>query len=148
MTIYFLSHASGASYLLSLDNVGLQLCAEHVVPESGSDAKAELVLEEMVLQVVLLEILVPERQVLVVEEVVSQVIADITKDTATVDRGGGIPVVGENGVGEIPERSCKHHEHGWRHDKSVPIHGQVVMDAVKQEVCNDAISVIRKVAAS
>lgn len=133
---------------MSLDNVGLQLCAEYVVPESGSDAKAELVLEEMVLQVVLLEIFIPERQVLVVEEVVSQVIADITKDAATVDRGRGIPVVGENGMGEIPERSCKQYEHGRGHDKSVPIHGQVVVDAVKQEVCNDAIFVIRKVAAS
>lgn len=102
----------------------------------------------MVLQVVLLELLVPERQILVVEEVMSQVIADITKDTATVDSGRSIPVVGKNGVGEIPKRSSKQHEHGWGHNKPVPIHGQVVVNAVKQEVRNDAVSVIRKVAAS
>jgi hypothetical protein len=142
----FFSNVSGASSLLSLDNVGLQLCAEHVVPELCGDAKAELVLQEMVLQVVLLEILIPERQVLVVEEIVSHVIADITKDATTVDCGRSIPVVGENSVCEIPERSCKQHKHGWRHDKSVPIHGQVVMDTVKQEVGNEAISVIREVA--
>lgn len=82
-----------------------------------------------------------------VKEVMSQVIADITKDTATVDSGRGIPVVGENGVCEVPKWSSKQHEHGGRHNKSVLIHGQVVVDAVKQEVCNDAISVIRKVAA-
>lgn len=43
------------------------------------------------LKVVFLESLVPQRQVLVVQEVVRQVVADIAKDTATVDRGRNVP---------------------------------------------------------
>lgn len=51
-------------------------------------------------------------------------------------------------MGEIPKGSCKQHEHGWRHDESVLVHGQIVVNAVEQEVRNDAISVVRKVAVS
>jgi hypothetical protein len=51
-------------------------------------------------------------------------------------------------VGEIPEGGCEHQEHGWRHDKSVLVHRQIVVDAVEQEVCNYAVFVVRKIAAS
>lgn len=132
--------------LLGLDNIGLQLGTKHIVPELGSNAEAKLVIEEVVLQVVLLELLVPERQILVVKEVVGQVIADVTKNAAAVDRRRGIPVVGENGMSEIPERSRKQQKHGWGHDQSVLVHGQVMVDAVEQEVRNDAIFVVRKIA--
>lgn len=63
-------HTCRALNLLGLDKIGLQLCAKHIVPEPGGDAKAKFVLEEMVLQMVLLELLVPERQILVVKKVV------------------------------------------------------------------------------
>lgn len=132
--------------LLGLDDVGLQLSTKHIVPELGGNAEAKLVLEEVVLQVVLLESLVPERKVLVVKEVVSQVIADVTKNATAVDCSRCIPVIGENGMSEIPKRGRKQQKHSWRHDQSVLVHGQIVVDAVEQKVRNDAISVVRKIA--
>lgn len=132
--------------LFGLDQIRLQLCAKHSVPESGGDAKAKVVLEEVVFQVVLLELLVPERQILVVKEVMGHVIADVAEDAATIDCRRSVPVVGEESVGEIPEGSCEHQEHGRRHDKPVLVHRQIVVNAVEQEVRSYAISVVRKVA--
>lgn len=139
-------YVSRLQSLLGLDNIGLQLSTKHVVPELGGNTEAKLVLEEVVLQMVLLESLVPERKVLVVKEVVGQVIANVAKNATAVDCCRGIPVVGENGMSEVPKGSRKQQKHGWRHDQSVFVHGQIVVDAVEQEVRNDAISVVRKIA--
>ena len=40
---------------------------------------------------------------LVVQEVVRAVVADVSKDTTAVDCHGSIPVVEEDGVGQLPE---------------------------------------------
>ena len=93
---------------------------------------------------VLLELLVPQRQILVVQEVVCQVVADVSEDTATKDGGADIPVRGKNKVCKLPEWVCKNHEKGRGHHQSVFVHGQVVVNAMEQKVCSDTDTVIRK----
>jgi hypothetical protein len=92
--------------LLRLDDRGrhLQLSAKDSIPEFAGDAKAQLVIKEVVGKVVLLEFLVPERQVLVVEEVVGKVVQDVAEDAARVRGCGDVPIEEEDGVGELPER--------------------------------------------
>ena len=75
-----------------------------------------------------------ENSLAVVEEVVSQIIADVAKDTSTEHLHGRKPVVEEDGMGELPERSGQNHKQSWRHDKSIAVHGQVVVNAVEEEV--------------
>lgn len=65
---------------------GQELSAEYLVPETAGDAEAQLVVEEVVSEVILLEVLVPQGQVVVMEEVVGQVVADVTED-ATAEYG-------------------------------------------------------------
>lgn len=81
-------------------------------------------------EVVLLELAVPEGQVLVVEEVVRQVVADVAEDTAAEDRRRRVPVPVEDRVGQLPERRCQHYEQRRWHYESVLVHGQVVVHAV------------------
>lgn len=95
--------------LLGLDE-GLQLGAEDPVPELAGDAEAELVVEEVVLEMVLLQLLVPQRKVLVVQEVVRHVVADVAKDAPTVHGSAGIPVVAEDGLSQLPERRGQDNE--------------------------------------
>lgn len=92
--------------LLGLDDWRrhLQLGAEDDVPEAARDTEAQLVVEEVVGKVVLLEVLVPEREVLVVEKVVGKVVADVAEDAAAIGSGGDVPVEEEDGVGQLPER--------------------------------------------
>lgn len=77
----------------------LKLGAENLVPEAVGNAEAVLVVEEVVLEVVLLEALVPQRQVVVVEEVVGQVVADVTEKTTTEDGSRCVNAVEEDYVG-------------------------------------------------
>ena len=46
----------------------------------------------------------------VVEEVVSQVVAYVSKDAATIDSGSSIPTVGKYCVCKLPEWSCEDNE--------------------------------------
>lgn len=124
----------------------LQLCAKDVVPELAGDAETQFVVEEVVLQVILLELLVPEREILMVQEVVRQVVADIAKDAAAVDGRAEVPVVREDDTGQLPEWCGQHNEERGGHDQTVLVHRQVVVDAVEEEVEGDANSVVRKVA--
>lgn len=132
--------------LFHLHGWRLKLSAEDAVPEATGDTKAKFVVQEVMLKVVLLEVLVPEWQVLVVQEVVRQVIADVAKDATTVDSGGGMPAVGEDGMGQLPKWSCKDNKESRGHDKSVFVHGQVMMNAMEQEVSGDTNAVIGKIA--
>lgn len=100
----------------------------------------------MVLQVVFLELLVPQWEVLVVEEVMGQVVADVAEDAATVGSHRSMPVPEDQAVGELPERSSKDDEESGRHDQAILVHGQVVMNAMEEEVQRDAHSVIGKIA--
>lgn len=119
--------------LRRLDNSN-QLGAKNAVPELAGNAKAELVVEEVVGKVVLLELLVPEREVLVVQEIVSEIVANVAKDAAAEYGRGHVPVPVKDGVGQLPEWSCQHDEEGGRHDEAIPVHGKVVVDTVQKEV--------------
>lgn len=80
----------------------------------------------------------------VVKEVVSHVIADVSEDTATVHQQCCVPVVEEDSMGQLPEGCCQDHKQCRRHDKAVPVHREVVMNAVEQEVKAEADAVVRK----
>ena len=128
---------------LCLDNRGRKLGAKDLVPEPAGDTKAVLVVEEVVLEVVLLELLVPKREVLVVEKVMRQVVADIAKDSATVHRRREVPVPVKEHVGELPERRGKGDEQRRRHHKTIFVHGEVVVNAMEQKVGSEADPVVR-----
>jgi hypothetical protein len=79
------------------------------------------------------------------QEIMSHIVADVAEDAAAVDSGAGIPVVGEDDMSQLPKRSRQYHEEGRWHDQSVPVHRQVMMDTVEQEVEGDANTVIWQV---
>lgn len=72
------------------------------------------------------------------------VITDISKDTTTVRQHTGIPVVVEDRMRQLPKWSSKNDEQGRGHHKSIFVHGQVVMDAMQEEVQGDTNSVVRE----
>lgn len=84
-----------------------KLGAKDNIPESASDTKTILVIHEVMLEVVFLECFPVRRQILVVQEVVSQVIADITEDATTEHRCRNMPIPVEYCVCEFPEWQCK-----------------------------------------
>ena len=151
-------------FLGRLKNLGLgwgrQLGAEDAVPEAAGDAEAVLVIGEVVLEVVLLEcvpvggeavILVSMCNMirsslfdipLVVQEVVRAVVADVSEDATAVYCYSSIPVVEEDGVGQLPEGCGEDEEEGGGHDKTQAVHGEVVVDSVEQEVCRDRHAVV------
>lgn len=51
------------------------------------------------LQVIFFQLLVPQREVLVVQEVVREVVADVTEDASAVNGRSNMPVPVEYGVG-------------------------------------------------
>lgn len=80
-----------------------------------------------------------------VKEVVSKIVADVAEDATTVDSSSGMPAVGKDSMGKIPEGGCKHHEESGRHDQSILIHGQVMVNTMEQEVQSDANTVVGEV---
>jgi hypothetical protein len=77
---------------------------------------------------------------------VCHVVTGVAKDTAGVGGQGGIPVPEDDCMGELPEWCCQcDEERGW-HYESVLIHGEVVVDAVEEEVEGDADAIVWKVA--
>lgn len=126
---------------------GLQLGTKDLVPKLASDAKAQFVVEEMMSEMVLLQLLVPQGQVFVMQEVVCQVVADVAKYAPAVNSSSCVPAVPEESLCQLPEGSCENYKQCRGHDESVLVHGQIVMDAMQQEVqCNED-SVVREVAA-
>lgn len=80
------------------------------------------------------------------QEVVSQVVADVAKNTSTVNSRGGVPAVKEQNMRQLPKRRCeKDEQRGW-HDESVLVHGQIVVNAMQQEVQGYEDSVVREIA--
>lgn len=49
-------------------------------------------------------------------------------------------------MGEIPEGRRKCHKQSGRHDESVFVHGQIMMDTMKQEMKGDANTIVGKIA--
>jgi hypothetical protein len=80
-----------------------------------------------------------------VEEVMRHVVADVTKYSTAVHRGGSIPVVREDGVSESIEWRCEDYEQRWRHDKTVSIHRKIVVNSVEKEVQADPDTVIGEI---
>jgi hypothetical protein len=74
------------------------------------------------------------------------VVACVAKDATTVGSQSSIPVPEDDGVRELPERCCQNSEKCRRHDESVLVHGEVVMDTVEQKVEGNGGAVIGKVA--
>lgn len=81
------------------------------------------------------------------KEVVRQVVTDIAEDTTTVNGGCNAPVPIEDGVRQLPKWSCENNKESWWHNKPILVHGQIVMDAVEQEMRSNADPIIRKIAA-
>lgn len=79
------------------------------------------------------------------EEVVGQVITDVAEDAAAENGSCGIPVVEEYRMRQLPERGRKDQEESRRHHKTVLVHGQVVMDAMEQEMERDADPVVGQI---
>lgn len=74
------------------------------------------------------------------------VIACVSKNASAVSSQGRVPVPRNYGVCEFPKGRGQHHEERRGHDKPVLVHGEVVMDAVEEEVEGEGNAVIREVA--
>lgn len=132
-----------------LDDLGrahLQLGTKNPVPEAAGNAKAVLVVSKVVLKMVLLQLLVPRRELLVVKEVVSQVVKRVAEHTTAVGCCRSIPVVEEDSVCELPEWCCKRCEQRRGHDQPIPVHWQVVVNTVEQEMQGESGTIVGKVA--
>lgn len=82
---------------------------------------------------------------LVVQEVVGAVVADVAEDATAVDCHGGVPVVEEDGVRELPEGRRKHEEQRRGHHEAQAVHWEVVVNAVKEEVKSERGAVVGQV---
>lgn len=79
---------------------------------------------------------------LVVEKVVGHVIAGVSKNATAIRSQSCRPVPKNDGVCKLPERCGESDEQGRRHDKPVFVHGEVVVNAVKEEMQGEANAVI------
>ena len=75
-----------------------------------------------------------------------QVVDDVASDTTTEGGSAHVPVGIEDGVRKLPEWKSERDEECWRHDETVSIHWQVVVNAVKEEMSSKSKAVVRKVA--
>ncbi|OIC47616.1 hypothetical protein A7L03_19200 [Acinetobacter baumannii] len=78
--------------------------------------------------------LVVFRKLLVVEKVMRHIVACVSKDAATVRSQSRMPIPKDDSMSKLPERCCQNDEKRRRHNKPVFVHGQVVVDAVEEEV--------------
>lgn len=63
-----------------------------------------------------------------------QIVADVAEDAAAEHHDCHIPVVEEDSMRELIEWCCKDDEKRGRHDKSVAVHGEIMVDAMEEEV--------------
>ena len=75
------------------------------------------------------------------------VVAGVSKDTTAVSSQSSVPVPKDDCVCKFPERRREDDEERRWHDEPVPVHGKVVVGAVKEEVQGDSEAVVGKVAA-
>jgi hypothetical protein len=68
------------------------------------------------LEVILLQLSPVGWQISVVQEVMSQVVADVSENTATEGSCSHVPIPKDNGMSKSPERYGKDEEQRWRHD--------------------------------
>lgn len=93
-----------------------QLGSKYNVPEPTCNTKAILIIHEVMLEVILLQLSPIGWQISVMEEVVCQIIADITKDSSAKHGRCNMPVPEEDSMSKLPERSRKNQEKCGRHD--------------------------------
>lgn len=122
-----------------------ELCAENLIPETTRNTKAVLVVHEVVLHMILLQLFPVGRESLVVEEVMCEIVTNISEYGTTEDICSGRPIVEENHMSESPKRCGKSKKQCRRHHQSQFVHRQIVMNPVKQKMCGQSDSVIRKV---
>lgn len=68
------------------------------------------------------------------KEIMCQIVTHVSEDATTIHQQGCVPVVVEYRVSQLPERGGQDDEKGRRHDESVPVHREVVVNTVEQEV--------------
>lgn len=79
-----------------------------------------------------------------VQEIVGQVVANVSEDSAAKHRHGCEPVVEEDCMGQLPEGNSQDHEQCRGHNKAVPVHREVVVNTVEEEVKSQADTVVRE----
>lgn len=82
------------------------MSAEDLVPESTCNTKAIFVIHKVMLKMVFLELPPVCRKGLVVQEVMCQVIANVSEDAPAEDSSCYGPIPVEHSVCELPERGC------------------------------------------
>ena len=120
--------------LLRLDGLREELSAKEPIPKAACHAKTRVVVEEVMLEMILLQPPTPPWDVPVMEKVMRKVVTDVPKDAAAVDSGGNVPVRVQNEMCKFPEGKRNRQKQSWGHNEAVLVHGQVVVDAVKEEV--------------
>ena len=75
----------------------------------------------------------------------SHVVADISKNASTIRGRRRIPIPVYHVLRKMPERDRQHEEKCRWHDEPVLVHGQVVVDAVEEEVQSYEDPVVREV---
>lgn len=116
---------------------------ENHVPELTGDSKAQLVVFVVVLQVVLFHLLEVPRKTGVVEQVVGNIVHDIAQGSSGKARARHVEW--KNGKDETIEWVRQYHKQRGGKHQPVPVHGQVVMDAVEQEMEGESVGMVRQV---
>jgi hypothetical protein len=83
---------------------------------------------------------------LMVQEVVGAVVAYVSEDAAAVRYHSRMIVPKDDAVRDLPEWSRQDDEECGRHDKPVFIHGEIVVNAVEQEMRCDGEAVVGQMA--
>lgn len=89
-----------------------------------------------------------EYSLAVVQEVVGHIVANVSENASAVHHHCRIPIVEEDGVRKLVKWSSKDKEQSGRHDQSIFVHWQIVVDSVKEEMERDSDPVIRKISRS
>ena len=82
-----------------------------------------------------------------VQEIVCHVIAYISEYPTRIGCDSSVPVVEKDEMREFVKRRCKNDEQRGRHYETVPIHREIMMDTMEEEMQRQPDSVIRKISA-
>ena len=77
-----------------------------------------------------------------VQKVMRQIITNVAKNTTAVACQCCIPIVGKYHVSDGPERYGKNGEQGWRHDETISVHWEIVMDTMEKEMEGEEDAII------
>lgn len=74
----------------------------------------------------------------------SQVVANISKDSTTENGRSHRPVPVENGMCKLPKGGCECKEQCWRHDESELVHRKIVVNTMKEEMGSKSNTIVRE----